>query len=100
MTLEEIFKSIQDKSAVLVDVREDAERIEENDLNAIHYPYSLFLQDKGHEQLPQKKKLLLFCRSGTRAKKMIHVLEQYGFVSEALLYTADDLQLFFSGRAP
>ena len=83
---------LQEKnSEVLVDVREAEELLDKSHPNALHAPYSMIIQNQIPQHLPQDKRLLLFCRSGKRAKHAEAILREKGFDVVAISQSIDEL---------
>ena len=91
MDLQTALKTTQEDAGILVDVREPEELFERAHPKALHVPYSLLIQNKIPTNLPRDKKLILFCRSGKRAKHAEAILQAHAFDAIAIPYSVDDL---------
>lgn len=75
------FKDYKEQPLIfnLLDVRTQKERHEFH-INSIHIPLDEL--PKRHHEIPQDKKLLVFCQSGARSKFAIEILQNNGFKKE------------------
>ena len=65
------------EGACLIDVRTPAEFSEGSALGAINIPLDSILDQLS--SLKTKRKIVIFCRSGSRSKQAKSILEKYGF---------------------
>lgn len=85
ITLEQI-ETMQEQGAILIDVRSPQEFNEGHLENAICIPdYEIMEEIK--EKIPQKnKKIIVYCSSGNRSKKIQRKLEKQGYTNVYNLY--------------
>ncbi|NLL71442.1 MAG: FAD-dependent oxidoreductase [Epulopiscium sp.] len=72
-------KSFNSKECLILDVREEQEREEGYIPNSLHIPLSILRENM--EQLPKDKKIIIYCRSGSRSYLACRILSQNGFVN-------------------
>lgn len=92
-TLAEIKAKIEQKQAVLVDVREKAEWDDGHVDGAILLPISVLrkgLSEEGGQALPKDKILYLHCAVGMRAMSAAKILEKQGYTVRPLKPGLDD----------
>lgn len=89
MQIEEIIHNAQ--NICLVDVREKDELFISKHPKALHLPYSQLIEGIIPGTLPKNKLLVLFCRSGRRAKHAAEILQKQAFTTCAVDYSVDDL---------
>lgn len=82
----EVYKLVEEKKAVLIDVRE-AEEVKEGMIkNAIWFPMSKIEKDKNWkndlDKITSGKKIFLHCRTGRRSGKVQEILKGQGIESE------------------
>lgn len=74
ISITEFKQKLNHPDLLVVDVREQNEGPEVNEFRHIHIPLSEI--EKKHELLPGNRQIVLFCRSGQRSMKALHLLKQ------------------------
>jgi rhodanese-related sulfurtransferase len=81
------YQSVVRGESVIVDVREKHELVDGMIANALWFPTSKLEKSDwvtDFQKLSGKKKIFLYCRSGTRAEKVRGALAKHGITSENL----------------
>lgn len=74
-------RAVDPSAALIVDVREPNEFVAARVEGSVLLPLSRFVQ--GYQQLPQDRRLLIFCNSGNRSKTATAWLIGHGFPNSA-----------------
>ena len=80
-TVQELEESIRktDQNLILLDVRTESEFDDGHIRNAINIPHDEILKSPNLVSSYKNKKMVIFCRTGVRADKVIQALENLGF---------------------
>jgi phage shock protein E len=94
-SLETVKKNVEQKKAVLVDVREKSEWDDGHIENSVFLPLSALKKGIKKEQLakalPKDRVLYTFCVVGKRALTAENILEKYGYEARSLKPGYEDL---------
>ena len=75
------WQDVEDKKAILVDVRSEQEYNEDHKDGAINIPH-YEMKNKAEAILKEKEKaIILYCRSGSRSKKAYEMLKKMGYTN-------------------
>jgi rhodanese-related sulfurtransferase len=76
---QEAVRLINHEGAVVVDVREDKEYLENHVLNAVHIPYGLMEERLQELDAYRSLPLIVYCRTGQRSAHAGALLRKHGF---------------------
>jgi len=96
MDLEQVKHDIENKKAILIDVREQNEWDKSHLSSAKLVPLSSLDEGEIPSDLPNDKILYLYCQRGGRAKIASNILNEEGFNSIPLKDSFDELKLVLS----